>query len=80
MKLFKKKKKKRRVEAIPDEVLKNRRDMKNWKERFFEVKKIADEPNLVPPEVVLGKRPKLATDYFRELPEFRYGKEVNNKG
>jgi len=79
MNLFKKKKKKRRTDAIPVEVLENRREVKNWKERFFEVKKIVDEPNLVPPEVIFGKRPKLATDYFRELPEFQYGKKNVNK-
>jgi len=63
---------------IKDEsVLENRKNIRKVTEQFFEEKDLNKErgdPELVPPEEILGKAPKMASDYFKDMDNTRYGK------
>lgn len=63
---------------IPEEVVEARKNVKSIIERFYEVKKIGEEPPLVSPEQILGRTPKSAADYFK--PIGKYGQENKHTG
>jgi len=56
---------------MDESVHERRRNIRSWKEKFFEVKKIGEEPDLVAPEKILGKKPEYSADHFKRVLERR---------
>ena len=57
--------------AVRKEVMERRKNVRSWKEKFHKIVKIGEEPGLVAPEKILGKKPEFSSDHFKKVLERR---------